>query len=459
MVKSKIPLGDNAPPMAEPKVAWCAALRVDAFEASRAECERVQSERRHQHRPVLRSKTVDEIMAEGGGEDALKNMLAKGQLVDDSESSELSNLDSIPDSELAMSESEASTSPELPKQLGASNPEEDEQMSKANDGNGLTHPVERENWKIIQGLFTSKVFPPPQSGPLKELLRLPRRREIELRNTQKFSVFWPKDVSLLIAQLVSKEAPKPCDRCENGGGMFKGCIMLSQEVANVLQGGVCSCVNCGWKSAHFRVCNLKQVGLRSTMARGPKPSRAKTTLGSKTQPNTAVRHVDVSTGDELSPLRARRSERLLTTNNVTRNDEQTPIMGSQGRAPRKVAMPRAPPVQTLVGAAEVGVTKTANAAENVETRAMSHFAKVDDRFAVSIDVIPNGAADRFEPDLNNLRICTLASGKLVVQMQGEPAFTIGFQGMFTIVPGATCEVLNTSGIDAVLRVSSLRTGR
>lgn len=436
--------------MAEPKLASTMALfDENKFRASWAQRERMKLERLRNNNPLPRNKTADEIMAEGGGEKALRLILAQNLPVNDTESSELSDVVSFPNSELAIAESEAS-SEEASEQPGASDAE-DERESEPDDHLGLTHPVERENWRSIRGLFTSKRFPPPQSGPLKALLRQPRKREIELRTTQKFSIFWPKDAYLLIPQLVSEEAPSPCDRCEKGFGMFEGCVILSQEVANVLQSGVCSCVNCGWKSAHHRNCNLEQILLKNTKAQG----RAKT-KPVPAKPSHAVDHEVASTGDELSPLRTRRSGRLLTSN-LARDDEQMSIIGSHKRTPRKVALPCPPSVKSVD--AEASVVETANAADKVETRAMSHSTEVDDRFTLSIEVVPTGSAVRFEPDLNNLRICTLASGKVVVEMQGEPAFTMGLHGVFNIMPGTTCEVSNTSGIDAVLRISILRLGK
>ncbi|KAF3764761.1 hypothetical protein M406DRAFT_322722, partial [Cryphonectria parasitica EP155] len=144
---------------------------------------------------------------------------------------------------------EAVNGAEATHERGAPNPAKQE--SKTSD---MTTTAVKENWATIEALFTGKKFPPPQSDPMRTLLSLPRVRELEFPTSQMFSVAWPKDVSLLIVQLVGEESPEPCNRCAKGSGIFKGCVMVSDNVAQATQQGSCTCVNCAWKSCNLGVC-------------------------------------------------------------------------------------------------------------------------------------------------------------------------------------------------------------
>ncbi|KAK3315772.1 hypothetical protein B0H66DRAFT_534042 [Apodospora peruviana] len=69
--------------------------------------------------------------------------------------------------------------------------------------------------------------------------------------------------------------------------------------------------------------------------------------------------------------------------------------------------------------------------------------------------IASGTAHKFAVDSTRTRICSLASGKVRVQVDGEAEFVIGAHGMFCLAPGKGCSVMNRAYVDAVLHVTAL----
>lgn len=307
-----------------------------------------------------------------------------------------------------------------------------------------------ENWGFIQSLFSSKKFLPPESGAPRNLLSLPRKREIHIENTiqqQKFSVLWPKDVSMLINQLVGEESKEPCSRCAGGRGIFTGCVMISQGIADLHQNGVVCCVNCGWKSAYHRTCSLRQPRNGGDKD-GGQPAEAHDPLA-----QTETKHPEQdSDEDGIRPLRSRRSGRLMESggqpevrSGPRNHSSVSGRAGDPHEGPSQA--PRAGNVETAIlpGAEETSTTRLAS----------WQSSHMDGNFTFRIGVLPSGTTLQLEPDYDTHRICSLAVGKVTVKIQGEPAFKIGSRGMFKLGPGIAGEVVNTSGLDAVLHVSSL----
>lgn len=303
-------------------------------------------------------------------------------------------------------------------------------------------PIAQENWAIIREFFTSKKFPPPQSGISKELMSLQRSRNIELNPLTRTKPYiqWPKDVSLLIVQMVGRESPTQCGRCSKGHGIFSSCVLVSQDVANVVQGGVCACVNCSWKSNHHRSCNLGKL-LGTAELR--KPAADAMDLDT---------HADSGASESDQPLRVRRFSRPILSDDSDGGQSLRPrhsrrlrrnSLDDGGRTRRNMA----PMVSTTEGTA----TKV-----DAAVRQMTHFTVVDRSFSFRVDVVPPGTRLQLHSELDKLRICSLVTGKVAVKVHGEPKFDIGFQGMFRLLSGMEAEVLNSSGFDAILQISSFR---
>ncbi|KAK0629327.1 hypothetical protein B0T17DRAFT_183052 [Bombardia bombarda] len=72
--------------------------------------------------------------------------------------------------------------------------------------------------------------------------------------------------------------------------------------------------------------------------------------------------------------------------------------------------------------------------------------------------VPSGGSYRFVEDWQKTRVCSLANGKLKVQVDGEAEFVIGMNGVFRIGKGLGCVVMNRGYVDSMLHVTALVDG-
>lgn len=438
VVKSKTKPSNNTQ-LVEPNVGPNDARRRKLFDASLTKLRLMAHDE-----AKAGGQTIDEMMADG--------MLGqKVTTTEDLDVAQEPDAMSVSNSKRLPAEPDTSEG-EGPEQAESSNSEEDQ--DKPSGELSFETPAAEENWKTIQDFFTVRKFPPPQSDPLKALMARPRVRDIILRTTNlKFCISWPKDVAMLIVQLVGRQSPRPCSRCARGAGVFLGCVILDQKVADLLQSGVCSCVNCAWKSLHFKSCDLKQV-LKEEARRGLAAASTSQAPNSAQADLTAdkVNREDDPSHQDRRPLRARRSERLLLTDESERQTSEP--RGQTPAEPQAETRKRDPR-----GDDDTQYAVVAAAGTVMKPSQQLRTTRVDDNFAFGVEVIPHGTALRLDADTEAVRICTLASGKVAIRVAGEPAFKLGSRGMFRLAPGVWGEVMNSAGVDAVLHVSSVRTGR
>lgn len=69
--------------------------------------------------------------------------------------------------------------------------------------------------------------------------------------------------------------------------------------------------------------------------------------------------------------------------------------------------------------------------------------------------ITHGMIFTLEKSENTIRLCTVATGKLHVQLDEEPIFVIGTHGLFKINPGVACTIANEMDLDAMLHITSI----
>jgi len=110
------------------------------------------------------------------------------------------------------------------------------------------------DWKtlwhyILPHLTCHKGPSPPERGWVRELITLPRVRDIQFNpkrlHTHPYRDTKDRDVSALIIQVTGEPAPEPCGRCREGTkGPFVGCIMVAREAHPFPLKKVFGCANC-----------------------------------------------------------------------------------------------------------------------------------------------------------------------------------------------------------------------
>ncbi|KAK3389346.1 hypothetical protein B0H63DRAFT_463461 [Podospora didyma] len=85
----------------------------------------------------------------------------------------------------------------------------------------------------------------------------------------------------------------------------------------------------------------------------------------------------------------------------------------------------------------------------------NHEASVCDDVTVRVSTIYSGTTLKLNADATKMRICSVGTGKVSVQLGGEPEFVIGPHGMFKVKPGVACVVRNTMYLDATLHMTLL----
>lgn len=141
-------------------------------------------------------------------------------------------------------------------------------------------------WNYLQPHLIKHKGPTiPEKGYIKQLIELPRVRELDWHTSwlalHPFLDSMPRDVSALIIQVTGDPAPKPCKRCLDGRGPFTSCIMISPKAPENALRNIVSCANCFY---HFgqTYCSHKEWGA----SRAEKIIRARL-LSSSTRSNAS----------------------------------------------------------------------------------------------------------------------------------------------------------------------------
>lgn len=85
----------------------------------------------------------------------------------------------------------------------------------------------------------------------------------------------------------------------------------------------------------------------------------------------------------------------------------------------------------------------------------THAVEVCEDVAFRVDVIRSGQTFKIEGEENQIRLVSLASGKLRVKIGEEPEFVMGPHGMFKVKAGARCTVRNRMYVEAIIHTTVL----
>lgn len=379
---------------------WVPAQQQEQFSASR------EKARSSAASDQVVKKTVDEMTSNP----TCKTRLISTEASESSALSTLSRTPSLPDFERRLSEATTFSVEGLSQHKEADPGGEGKSRtlrvvkSSPKDVPRTSHDATQENWRLVSKIFTGRQFYQPKRGHFAALLASPRKRNISLRSGAAFDATMPKSVRLLIAHITGEQLPMPCNICASGRGPFKRCVAISQKASGEITNGIVCCTNCASKSSLQRKCSveamLAQPGARASGVTAPG-------VGQITPPNNDIIRPSQSTA--ARGIRSQRNERLA------------PASNEQG---------------TL----------------GISSRAIT----VDSSFTFQVRVIPVTGSQLLDCEPSFHRLCSLVTGKVMVELEGNAPFVIGTHGMFQLMPGMSGQVINASQVDAVLHASTLR---
>ncbi|PSR99211.1 hypothetical protein BD289DRAFT_47207 [Coniella lustricola] len=375
----------------------------------------------------------------------------------------------------------------------------------------LAHPYKT----IVQD---PKMASHESKAQLSKLFNLPRKRDIRWRaNMRDFRLLDdPGQIGGLLVHLVGEEytlleQQKACTNCVRNGGPFDGCYLLSRNAPQEWHAQVQGCANC-YFSHQKQACSIKgswprRVGDKSEVVSGPlqpvhewaaaaaasatnKRSRASELDDDDDQadPQSELRSNDEDEQEE--PSRKMVKLDLRSISKTPLDDSASPSWATTdtGRASNSSRSKdsrdtRSPPA-ALVSARQASSNSDTNHNDLSKALEMEDWevapgrirrtrnGRVDNTACsksyletgrpvpVSVDAnlevrtVKSGHSFELDSLQDCTRYCCLASGKLHICIDDEPAFTIGPHGMFKVLPQQKARVLNRLYIDSVLHIFS-----
>ncbi|KAH8899751.1 hypothetical protein GQ53DRAFT_815811 [Thozetella sp. PMI_491] len=280
---------------------------------------------------------------------------------------------------------------------------------------------------------------PSETGFVKELLRLPRRRDL-IANPKRVPFHFRADsdsyIAAIIIQLTGEEA-RPCSRCVAGKGPFDKCYVMSAGAGSGAKKQYPGCANCLYRGKQT-TCTL--VSKDHQIAPGRLPAAGQITRkdvsnqnfeldGAAAGNNPAIRR---QIHQQSSLITAGQSLPIHTLEMEDWEVAPGRILEEAGEDPENVAFSKA--------------FLSANQA-----------VPVCDDVGFRVDTIKSGTTLHIESDRNKTRICSIATGKLTIRIKGEheQEFTIGPHGMFRVKAGVSCAVTNRLYSDGILHTTVL----
>lgn len=111
-------------------------------------------------------------------------------------------------------------------------------------------------WAYIQP-FLHDTTEVPESHTVKQLLALPRRRDLVMspHSSAKFRELDSRDIAALLIQVTGEEALDICSRCKERKGPFQGCVVMAHSAPSEVKARYPCCGNCVYQGKKFR-CSL-----------------------------------------------------------------------------------------------------------------------------------------------------------------------------------------------------------
>ncbi|KAB5555083.1 hypothetical protein GE09DRAFT_148536 [Coniochaeta sp. 2T2.1] len=351
-------------------------------------------------------------------------------------------------------------------------------------------------WEFVRPHLT-KTFSIPNKGWVKELLPLPRIRDLQWNPHRKSEYYesHPRDISCLIIQVTGEKAPNPCTYCVSGKGPFDGCVVIPREAPPEVRARVVSCANCCYHNGQ-NTCSIinwtvgrEQPPWPGYRGRGGVNGTNGVPTGKKPAPSnrhspTKTLELDAAAGAVAS---LRTSAAATTTTAAVPEPQPRPNSPSQtsgsagSRHVVEIKRPR-PPLAQRADSPEIPHVRQPSAERHLEMEDWEiapgriryenpgrpddlAFAKnyllggpvnIHNEVQVQVEVLSSAKKRRFEPMDGKLRSCSIMVGKLIVTVDGHPEVTVGEHGQFTIRPGYGVTLQNRLYSDVVLQITTVR---
>ncbi|KAK0641714.1 hypothetical protein B0T16DRAFT_219811 [Cercophora newfieldiana] len=339
----------------------------------------------------------------------------------------------------------------------------------------------------------------PESNRVHELLTMPRRRDLNLNPTRAHRGFVEKstrDIAAMALQLTGETAVEACKRCRNGKGLFEKCIVLDRKASYRLKSRYRSCANCLYHGNQPKCTIQGAQNVPNDYVADDRPeSPPYTDIVSDTMHSARLRSAQeqrqlerVAAPEPAAPTPAPAAVWSLDHRDLAVQLQQplpppdpTPPQIQPPQQPQLVQpVPSAPPISDssmVYGGVlhtedvvemetwelapgripETSAAEPENIAYSKPYLLNRQVTPVFEEVSFHVKLIQSGETLRIEPEEGKKRMCSVATGKVRVQVGDEPEFTIGLHGLFKLKPGVGCRVKNRMYVHAVLHITVIDT--
>ncbi|ROV91988.1 hypothetical protein VSDG_07615 [Cytospora chrysosperma] len=363
--------------------------------------------------------------------------------------------------------------------------------SALQEGDSASKPVAKRPWRdsvvppVLQGSSSllqyiipwvhhgGGVLDPngiPEDERIASLLALPMQRTIEWNQASRnrWNVSGKIDIVALLIQLTGEDPPSPCSRCTSDPkyGQWVGCKVISSKMAGEAW-RLYGCANCVYHGKQT-YCSLKGWSRkRATREVAPLTVVREKSRGGVSESNSSedIDQSEASAGEAIT-AEAKTAQNCASGHSVYQDNDGAAMQAEPTQhqdaslvtAGGSVVMPlMMEPWEKAPGRIR---SRNLGAMENIAFSksylANGHEVPVCKEAAFRVEIIRSGHSQQFRFKNDTLCLCSIASGKLRVKMDGEDPFTIGSHGMFRILPGSACVVENEVYDDVTMHVTSIR---
>lgn len=100
--------------------------------------------------------------------------------------------------------------------------------------------------------------------------------------------------------------------------------------------------------------------------------------------------------------------------------------------------------------------KDAEPREQTSSGISSQITKVDSHFTLAVHKLKMDGSLELDAAPSGVRLCSLTTGKVLVELQGNSPFLIGAHGMFKMMPTIGARISNATETEAILHVSTVQ---